>query len=392
MLPGIEAFYGGQPGGGKSDALLMAALQYVDVPGYAALLLRKTYADLSLAGALMDRARQWLTGKEAKWNEQRKIWRFPSGATLSFGYLENENDKYRYQGSEFQYVGFDEVSQFSETQYRYLFSRLRRLTGSQIPLRMRSAGNPPTTADGNWVKNYFVLHRPKGVIFVPAGLDDNPHLDKDEYLASLDHLDEATRNSLFDWFASVEGLVFNKFTDANLTDEEPDPSKPIELAIDDGYNPDPRATLFIQNKGTHILVFDELYQLRTLEEETVEGILDRCKENGWSVPEIAAVSHEASQLRDRLRRADIPARNWLASKKGSGHSVRVAAIKKTRALLCDSKGQRVIKINRRCKNLIWEIANGYRYPDGKHGADDAPADGNDHACEALESWVWLRMK
>ena len=187
LLPHVEAFYGGQPGGGKSDALLMAALQYVDVPEYSALLLRRTYADLSLPGALMDRARQWLINSDAKWNEQRKTWRFPSGATLTFGYLENEKDKYRYQGPEFQFVGFDEVSQFTETQYRYLFSRLRRLTGSIVPLRMRSAGNPPTTADGQWVKNHFVLHRPKNVIFVPSGLDDNPHLDKAEYLSSLGH-------------------------------------------------------------------------------------------------------------------------------------------------------------------------------------------------------------
>ena len=67
-------------------------------------------------------------------------------------------------------------------------------------------------------------------------------------------------------------------------------------------------------------------------------------------------------------------------KKSGDRSTRVAAIKKTRALICDSKKQRVIKVNQRCKNLIWEITNGYRYPDGKHGADDAPADGNDHAC------------
>src|SRR5262245_19963818 len=55
-----EAFYGGAAGGGKSDALLIAALQYVDQPGYAALLLRRTYADLTLPEALMARAREWL--------------------------------------------------------------------------------------------------------------------------------------------------------------------------------------------------------------------------------------------------------------------------------------------------------------------------------------------
>lgn len=394
LLPHLEAFYGGQPGGGKSDALLMGALQWVDVPSYAAILFRRTFADLALPGALMDRSREWLMSTAANWNEQRKTWTFPSGATVSFGYLENENDKYRYQSAEFQYIGFDEASHFMETQYTYLFSRLRRTTDSPVPLRMRCASNPPTTTDGQWVKRRFVLHRAANVPFIPAGLDDNPFIDKAQYLGALGHLDEVTRAALFDWFASVEGLVFPNFSDANLTDEEPDPDLPVEIAIDDGYYPDPRATLFIQNKGTHILVFAEMRHLRWLEEETVEAILDLCGENSWPRPELAAVSHEAPQLRDRLRRADIPARNWLSSKATGGEtSTRVAAIKATRALIKDHNGRQIIRLNRRCTNLIDEITQGYRYPEGrKSNPDDKPEDGSDHFCEALESWVWLRAR
>ncbi len=56
--PRLEVLYGGSGGGGKSSGLLMAAAQYVEVPGYAALLLRRTYQDLALPGALMDRAKQ----------------------------------------------------------------------------------------------------------------------------------------------------------------------------------------------------------------------------------------------------------------------------------------------------------------------------------------------
>lgn len=426
LLPHLEAFYGGEPGGGKSDALLMGALQWVDYPDFAAMLFRRTFTDLSLPGSLMDRAHEWLTSTAARWNENRKTWTFPSGATVSFGYLENENDKYRYQSSEFQYIAFDEVSQFMERQYTFLFSRLRRRAASPVPLRMRSASNPPTTADGQWVKLRFVLHRTPSRPFIPAGLDDNPYIDKAQYLAALGHLDEVTYKALFDWFASVEGLVFASFNDDNLTDEEPDPDRPIELAIDDGYFPDPRATLFIQNKGTHILVFDEIVDKQKMEEETVQAIFDRCLAHfgtaefgqaladnnvdwqrldyveraemcaryGLLIPELAAVSHEAPQLRARLRKANIPARNWLATKvEGGEKSTRVAAIKATRALIKDGNGQRVIKVNRRCQQLIWEITNGYRYPEGKKSnPDDHPADGNDHLCEALESWVWMRAR
>ncbi len=98
-----EILYGGSAGGGKSDALLMAALQYVDEPGYAALLLRRTYADLSLPGAIMSRSFEWLSGTDAVWHDKEKTWIFPSGATLSFGYLDGPRDHYRYQGSEFQF-------------------------------------------------------------------------------------------------------------------------------------------------------------------------------------------------------------------------------------------------------------------------------------------------
>ncbi len=174
LMPDLEVLFGGSAGGGKSEALLMAALQYVDVPGYAAILFRRTYTDLALPGALMDRAHEWLQGTAAKWSEKNKTWTFPSGATLSFGYLENENDKYRYQSAEFQFIGFDELTQFTETQYLYLFSRLRRLEGSKIPLRMRAASNPGGVGH-EWVKQRFIVgDKP----FVPASLDDNPYIDR----------------------------------------------------------------------------------------------------------------------------------------------------------------------------------------------------------------------
>lgn len=99
-----EILYGGSAGGGKSVAQLMAALQFVDMPGYSAILFRKTYADLSLPGALIDMSKQWLMpfveSKEVKWSEKDKQYTFPSGASLNFGYLESDNDCYRYQGAE----------------------------------------------------------------------------------------------------------------------------------------------------------------------------------------------------------------------------------------------------------------------------------------------------
>lgn len=209
LLDQLEALYGGAAGGGKSDALLMAALQYVDVPAYRALLVRRTYTDLALPGALMDRAHHWLGRSGARWNAAAKQWRFPSGAILAFGYLDHSRDKYRYQSSEFQFIGFDELTQFHEEDYTYLFSRLRRTEGIRVPPRMRAASNPGGIGH-DWVRRRFLIEGANANrIFLPATLADNPHLDRDEYARSLDRLDPRTRAQLLegDWDTGDDALV-----------------------------------------------------------------------------------------------------------------------------------------------------------------------------------------
>jgi hypothetical protein len=235
-----EALYGGAAGGGKSDAMLMSALRYVDVPGYAALLLRKTYADLNKPGALMDRAKFWLAGTDARWSEIDFRFTFPSGARLDFGYLKTANDKYNYQSAEYQFVGFDELTQFEEADYTYLFSRLRRpdlpdderkvtedlrrqveaLT--HVPLRMRGATNPGGRGHA-WVKRRFIDRLPneddpedtpercRARIFIPAKLTDNPHIDQVAYERNLANLSAVERARLRDgdWNADDGTLYFN---------------------------------------------------------------------------------------------------------------------------------------------------------------------------------------
>ena len=109
LLDNREALFGGAAGGGKSDALLMAALQYADVPGYAAILFRRTFTELSLPEGLMTRSFEWLSDTDAEWHDREKTWHFPGGGTLSFGYLESKTDRFRYQGAAFQFVSFDEI-------------------------------------------------------------------------------------------------------------------------------------------------------------------------------------------------------------------------------------------------------------------------------------------
>ena len=205
----LEVLYGGAVGGAKSSAILMGALQYADRPHYDALILRKTYQDLAKAGAIMDRAKQWLIPQGIKWNDKDKRFQFASGATLSFGYLQNANDIYQYQSSEFQFIGWDELTQFPEQSYRFLFSRLRRAKGSDVPLRMRAASNPGGLGHA-WVNRRFIDKETATAKFLSSKLEDNPHIDREEYELSLAQLDAVTRKQLREgiWVQDSAGLVY----------------------------------------------------------------------------------------------------------------------------------------------------------------------------------------
>jgi predicted phage terminase large subunit-like protein len=217
-----EVFYGGAAGPGKSSGLLMAALQHVDHGDYSALIVRRSFKQLSLPGALMSRSHEWLGDTDAKWSAGAstvhgrlvpgRSWIFPSGATLTFGHLGRERESRRqYESAEFNYIGIDELTAFDEDEYRFLFSRLRRHATSSIPSRMRSASNPGGRGHA-WVKDRFVnpqtaLDR---AVFVRATLADNPHLDRDDYIASLQELHPTAWRRLLhgDWDALDVGEMF----------------------------------------------------------------------------------------------------------------------------------------------------------------------------------------
>ncbi len=227
---GLEALYGGAAGGGKSDALLMSALRFVHVPNYAALILRRTFPDLALKGAIMDRSRDWMSDTDAVWDAGNKRWRFPSGATLTFGYLQDPGDELRYQSAEFQFIAFDELTQFHRPQYTYMFSRLRK-TGVNVPLRMRGATNPGGVGH-TWVKERWAvpedvdmdkIYAHESRAFFPAKLEDNPHVDKDSYELALSQLEFVTRQQLRhgSWRQDTSTLVYAFDPDRDVIERLP---------------------------------------------------------------------------------------------------------------------------------------------------------------------------
>jgi hypothetical protein len=207
-----EAVYGGAARGGKSDALFAAALQYVDHPGYAALILRRTMPELRGADGLLARSHMWLANTDASWHEQTRTWTFPSGAIIEFGHVETETDRFKYDGRAYQFVGFDELTSFTELQYDHIgFTRTSPQVSVDVPLRTRGSCTPTGTGYG-WVKRRFVTDRKQDVLFVPAKVRDNPGVRAEDYEASLERVPEDLRRRLLngDWDV-FEGAAFAHF-------------------------------------------------------------------------------------------------------------------------------------------------------------------------------------
>jgi hypothetical protein len=250
------------------------------------LILRRTFKQLSLPGAIMARSKQWLRPHpEVHWSDDDKTWTFPSGATLTFGFLEHPDDIYRYQGPEFQYIAFDELTQFNETQYAYMFSRLRRHVDVDVPVRMRAASNPGGVGH-IWVRDRFGI--PSGPaarplragpsrVFIPAKISDNPGLDEPEYRESLAELSEALRDQLMDGdWGAFEGAAFT-ITEDHLIDRFDllDGYEKFEAA-DYGLNGAPWALCAVDYEG-NVVFHDMLYEHDLLPSDLAALVVEKRK-------------------------------------------------------------------------------------------------------------------
>ena len=222
-----EMLFGGAAGGGKSDWSLMCALQYMDVPGHAALILRRTFPQLSQSDGLLPRAQEWLSGTDAHGTDTvggfATKYLFPNGARLDFGHCQHEKDRFNYQGGAWQTIIFDELTHFTENIYLYIgMSRCRRPRDAspalaRVPLRTRSASNPGGVGH-EWVRQRFLTEGTESLVndnprlFLRSYLKDNPSLDAEEYEKSLNELHPYERKQLLegDWDVSPPGSLFHR--------------------------------------------------------------------------------------------------------------------------------------------------------------------------------------
>ena len=219
QCPYDELFYGGAKYGGKSDFLLMDFYKQARKYGKAArgIIFRRSYNELE---ELIYRSKELY--RDAAYSETKKTWVFQNGASLKMRFLEADADVGRYQGHQYSWIAFDELTEWP-TDYCYIFmlSCLRSPEG--VPCRMRASGNPGRIGH-LWVKARFIepapamtpiverLDTPNGIMnltrcFLPAFLDDNQEgVRKDPlYEARLKllppHLYEAFRHGNWDVIA-----------------------------------------------------------------------------------------------------------------------------------------------------------------------------------------------
>lgn len=135
-------FYGGGAGSGKSSLLCGVAV----TEGYRSRLFRRE--SIQTRG-LVDEVAKILGSKDG-YSGQSNVWNLPNGAQIEFAHCQYEDDKEKYQGRPEDTLGFDEITHFSETSFRYLIGWNRSDRKGQRS-RVICTGNPPERLEGRWV-------------------------------------------------------------------------------------------------------------------------------------------------------------------------------------------------------------------------------------------------
>lgn len=257
-----ELFYGGAAGGGKTDLLLGIAATH----HRQSIIFRRIFPSVR---GIIERSREIFNSNQDShlkdsYNESLHIWRLASGRLIEFGSMQYEHDKETYRGRPHDLYGWDEVTEFTETQFRFV-NVWNRSTQPGQRSRVIATGNPPTGAQGEWIINYWAPwldgqhpnpaipgelrwfvriddkdveiengtpfdHKgeiliPRSRTFIPARLSDNPILSDTGYGGVLQGLPEPLRSQ----------LLYGDFTIGMVDDPyQVIPTEWVRLAIERG--------------------------------------------------------------------------------------------------------------------------------------------------------------
>ena len=396
-----DVLYGGAAGGGKSYAMLVDPLRFAHRAAHRALILRRSMPELR---ELIDKSRE-LYPKAfpgCKYREVEKLWTFPSGAKVEFGFLERDADVYRYQGQAYSWIGFDEITHLpTEFSWNYLASRLRTTDSAIVPY-MRCTANPGGVGAG-WVKKRYISpsvpndsfmgHDGITRKFIPARLNDNPYLAEDgRYEQMLKSLPPTQRKQLLEGNWEVaEGAAFTEF-DRDIHIIEPF-DIPLHWervkGLDYGYASESACIwATIDPNDNTLIIYRELYRKNLLATElaemltnmelndpmSVRGVLDTAcwSRTGTTGPTVAETLIQAGH---KLRPAD---KNRIAGKIQIHEHLKVLP-----------SGRPRMQIFNTCPNLIRELQS---IPLDKTNPEDVNTHAADHAYDALRYLIMSRPR
>jgi hypothetical protein len=402
---------------GKSYGLLADPIRYFSNPNHNGIILRRTNDELR---ELIWKSKELYPKlfPKAKWSEQKSTWTFDSGAQHWFSFLDRDEDVLRYQGQAFNWIGFDELTQWATPfTWDYMSSRLRTIDPT-LELCQRGTANPGNRG-GWWVRKLFIDpatpgesfwatdidgktiiqpdYLPDGKInpkaglpmfkrrFIPSNLMDNPYLThNDDYLTNLLALPEILRKQLVEGNWDVfDGSAFPEFNkNVHVIEPFDIPKNWRKFRGGDwGYSSpgcflwfaiDPDGTLIVYREYYFKLLTADIVAQRAMEMEAGETLsVARLDSSVWhkrgdTGPSIAETMNQYGM-------------RWAPSDRspGSRHSRKIELHK--RLAVNPDTGKPGILFFNTCVNIIRTLPQQALDP---HDNEDVDTKGEDHAYDA----------
>jgi len=405
----------------NSFGMVVDPVRGFNFEGQRALLLRRTTEELrELVSVTKELYPKAIPG--AKFMERDKTWVFPSGATLWLSYLDRDDDVMRYQGQAFQWIGFDEITQWQTSHpWNYMASRLRGDKGAGLYMRCTSNPGGPGHL---WVKKMFVdpapvgkafwatdeegntLSFPKGHSregqplfkrrFIPATLFDNPYLAEDGmYEANLISLPEHQRRQLLegDWSIS-EGAAFTEFSPKlHVIEPFEIPENWIRFrACDYGYGSYTGVLWFaIHPSMEQLIVYRELYVSKVTASDLADMILDiEARERiRYGVLDSSLWHKRGDSGPSLAEQMIVKGCRWRPSDRSKGSRVAGKNEIHRRLQVDEFTGEPRLVVFNTCKKLIEQLPS---IPLDKNNPEDVDTNSEDHLYDALRYGIMTRPK